>query len=128
MKTNAELFNRATHAGYDYKKVFGVYPEKIGIAYDRMKHFLYTSVNFPEMEDATIASFSLVDENWPTVGFHTVPFVPILGDTIDPDEVYLPDPKMGDKAFSGLALCRMVETNGAFYEMMLYQMAREVLV
>lgn len=102
---DTDLFNKAAKAGYDYRKVYGVFPGKIGIHHKRLSHFGRQQIIFPEMP-----SLARVDWTTPaqleaiTISQHRATFEPVSGIEIEWDEVYLPFPGSEHKVMSSASL------------------------
>jgi hypothetical protein len=93
--TDSELFHKASQAGYDYRTVHGSFPDKIGIHYQRLQSFPYRHIIFPERTELPAAVFfSLESPPLESITFrqHMAMFEPVIGKSIEYDEVYLPIP------------------------------------
>ena len=78
---DTDLYNKATKAGYDYRTVHGVFPEKIGIHYERLRQFHRDCIIFPEPTPLEVNWFALEDEvpPYPTFKQHRTRFEPVIG-------------------------------------------------
>jgi len=101
---DTELYNKAAKAGYDYYMVYGSFPEKIGIPYERLHQFGCTQIIFPEMNPVEYFREMMPDFTSITYRQHVARFEPVLGEKIKWDEVYLPYPGDDKRVISGEAI------------------------
>ena len=111
-----ELLRKAEQACFDYKAVFGKFPERIGIRSD-YPFPLPPSIVITELNPVPLqlAVQELKDEpvEYATYTRHAIWLEPIAGPGIKPDEVYLPLPEskwladMKQRAFSSAVLAKM---------------------
>lgn len=93
--TNNDLYTRAMSAAYAYQKIFGHFPNKIGIDYDRLCHNVWPHmwINFPELVETSIKDY-LTDDimNWtpPNIHMTICHFEPVVN--VDPNEAYFQHP------------------------------------
>ena len=100
---DTDLYNKAAKAGYDYRTVHGSFPEKIGIHYERLRQFHRDCIIFPEPTPLEVNWFKLEEEipPYPTLKQHHARFEPVVGKSIQWDEVYLPVPGSEQETISG---------------------------
>lgn len=96
-----ELMGKASKAAYDYKSVYGKFPDKIGI-HTKQLGLLPFVIRFPIMPELKILPMAEMG----TIGnhgieIHETKFEPVMGIDIHLDEVYLPIPGDIDKCVSG---------------------------
>ncbi len=104
------LFEKAAKAAYDYKAVYGRFPDKIGIHATQLAS-LPRCIFFPILppisslvntsDDISLAS--------PTLDRHEAIFEPVVGWGIHQDEVYLPVPGSQSKCVSGEFVAKMAK-------------------
>lgn len=101
---DTDLWDKAAKAGYDYRTVHGVFPDKIGIHYERLRQFGRQSIIFPEItppEQVNWLALEQADLESITIKQHYTRFDPVVGTKIKWDEVYLPVPDDPMKTISG---------------------------
>ncbi len=111
--TNSELLDRAAQAGYNYRKVYGSFPDKIGISLHRLYGLKQTCIFFPEPPPVEACLFLADSMDVPLrTSIHRTPLEPVDGPDINADDVYLPVPELPDgqeRLRSGEALSRMAK-------------------
>lgn len=110
MSTDQELCNKAQSAALDYERLYGRYPEKIGIERRRIAQMHTRSLCFPGMREP-VSNYTITDLLAyvpPTTILVEVPFVPVVGKQVSPDEVYVPRLRKGkEQLVSGALLSRL---------------------
>ena len=109
---DTDLFAKASKAGYDYQKLYGKFPDKIGIHYKRMATFR-PSIIFPKLNPIPVLSVVQRLEDVAleslTISQHRALFEPCMGPDISWDEVYLPIPGGKNGIISGAMLAKMAK-------------------
>ena len=106
-----DLFAKASKAGYDYRELYGKFPDKIGIHYKRLSMLRRGSIIFPVMPPR-IPVMAYADLDIPpdlTISMHYTRFEPVRGQGIIWDEVYLPVPESEQGVMPGERLARMAK-------------------
>lgn len=107
--TDQELCGKAQTAALNYRRVYGVYPAKIGIEAERLKHMHIDALHFPDLQKE-IPPFDLARPlDWlpPDFSVVRVEFHSVVGERVSPDEVYLLRPLDESKIASGAAIARL---------------------
>ncbi len=100
--SDEELLAKALRAGNDYNYVFNMFPDKIGIDYYRLQKFGYTFACFiVRDEEFNCVITEIGPISMPYGKRHIVQFEPVLGNSVSPFDVYLPDPNDNQKLISG---------------------------
>lgn len=103
---DSEFFNKAAKAGYDYRTVYGTFPDKIGIHHKRLSQFDHQYVIFPDPSPITLVNFD--GTGGPiTIRQHKATFEPVVGRDIEWDEVYLPIPGDSMNVTSSVIMAKM---------------------
>ncbi len=111
--TDEELLDRAAQAGYNYRKVYGSFPDTIGIHWHRLRGMSQTCLMFPE-PPPIVSRWWLSDVSLDTPllsCLHRMLLEPVDGPDINYDEIYVPVPELPDgyeRVRSGESLARMV--------------------
>jgi hypothetical protein len=109
--TDNDLFNHALKACCAYKKIYTVFPAKVGIQYGRYRSFYKTEIYLPEMvEDVPLSALTMAILDTLKVKLRMIPIEPIVGPGVFPDEVYLPcKDGRDDQTFTGTYLLQVAQ-------------------
>jgi hypothetical protein len=112
-----ELYNKALRAGQNHYAIYGKYPEKIGIHWQRINRFYqkYPCIVFlsPTRNVPMLVEPESLAIQTPTFEQHTTTIGVVQGHFISPDDVYLPTPD--GHIISGAQLAQMTqEEQGEF--------------
>ena len=106
--SDTKLLDKALKAGYDYRAVYGKFPDKIGIHVKQLgllPFYLLFILDPPPIEIALLADEpSLADM---TIHRHEVRIEPVMGPDIYPDEVYFPAPGDESKCISSAFVAKL---------------------
>lgn len=114
--TDDELMERAARSGYNYRRVYGVFPDTIGIHWQRLKRMTQTCIMFPDPPTVTSQLYLVTDMDASSVRscIHRTALEPLKDrEDMDYDEVYVPVPELPDgqqRLRSGEALARMARS------------------
>jgi hypothetical protein len=100
-----ELFSKASEAAYNYKSVYGKFPDKIGIHHSQLGLLRREAIFFPIMPQISIAEMEDIGNI--EIERHRATFETVRGEDIHPDEVYLPIPGNPLKCVSGKSVAIM---------------------
>lgn len=90
MITNQQLVDKAHSAIENYRRIYRRFPVAVGIDHRRLAEMQITSIAFPILNDSL-----------------PIPFLPVVGTKISPDEVYVRGSADSPKAVSGAAIARL---------------------
>lgn len=112
--TDSELLERAAQAGYNYHKVYGSFPDRIGIPLQRWRLGCRNCIMFPEPPPVTARLF-LADsmDTFIKTFIHRTLLEPVDGPGVNVDEVYVEVPELPDgqeRIRSGEAMARMARS------------------
>ena len=106
---DTELFAKASKAGYDYRALYGKFPDKIGIHYKRLGTFRRFII-FLEQNPipAVVEQLDKAMEGI-TVRQHQTMVEPVVGADIEWDEVYVSAPGWTQKVLPSKFLATMAK-------------------
>lgn len=109
--TDTILVSKARAAIQNYKVIYGDFPARVGIEYERlreMKRVPYLILMERKEPAARITEESPVGLVLPSFRRVTIPFEAVAGKKVRSDEVYLPHPRDGEKIVSGTVIVELL--------------------
>lgn len=103
-----DLLAKASKAGYDYRAIYGAFPEKIGIHAQQLGLLPFV-IFFPEPPPIELFTIQQDVSKCIDIKRHETRFEPVMGEDIHPDEVYLPIPGSPYKCVSGEFVAKLAK-------------------